>query len=125
MVPRFSFERISASWQSMSDGRSVAMSMMRVPVSVVNNFIYPQTASDYGYHTIGESARFIYCLLQKIKQGDSLPLVEQWDENMLANHSKFPPIADVQFLSGTRVLAAFKKIGSSYLKKKRVPTRRP
>ena len=35
---------------------------------------------------------------------------------MLANHSKFPPIADGKFLSGTRVLAALSKIGSSYLK---------
>ena len=36
---------------------------------------------------------------------------------MLANHSKFPPIADGKFLSGTRVLVALNKIGSSYLKK--------
>ena len=29
-----------------------------------------------------------------------LPLVEQWDEYMLANHSKFPFIADEEFLCG-------------------------
>ena len=101
----------------MGDGSSVAMSMISVSVSVVNNFIHPQTASDYGYHSFDELARFIYCLLQKIKQGTSLPLVEQWDEYVLANHSKFPPIADGEFLSGTRVLAALNKIGISYLKK--------
>ena len=46
-----------------------------------------------------------------------MPLVEQWDEYVLVNHSKFPPIADREFLSGTRVLAGLNQIGSSYLKK--------
>ena len=91
--------------------------MIRVSVSVVNNSIHPQTASDYGNHSFGELARFSYCLLQKIKQRTSLPLVEQWDEYVLANHSKFPAIADGEFLSGMRILAALNKIGSSYLKK--------
>ena len=100
----------------MGDGSFVAMSMTRVSVSVVNNSIHSQTACDNGYYTFGELARFIYCLLQKIKQGTSLPLVEQWDEYVLANHSKFPPIADGEFLVGTRVLAALNKIQSSYLK---------
>ena len=95
----------------------VAISVKSVSVSVVNNFIHPQTASNYGYHTFGELARFIFCLLQKIKQGISLPLVEQWDEDVLANYSNFPPIANGQFLVGTRVLAALNKIASSYLKK--------
>ena len=36
---------------------------------------------------------------------------------MLANHSKFPPNVDEEFLSRMRVLAALNKIGSSYLKK--------
>ena len=86
-------------------------------VSVANNFVHCQTAVDYGYHTFGELARFIYCLLQKIKQGCSLPLVEQWDDYVLPNHSKFPPIANGEFLAGTRVLAALNKIGSSYLER--------
>ena len=74
-------------------------------------------SNDCGYHTFGELARFIYCLLQKIKQGSSLPRVEQWDDYMLPNHSKFPPNADGEFLAGTWVLAALSKIGSSYLKR--------
>ena len=86
-------------------------------VSVAKYFVHCQTASDYGYHTFGELARFIYCLLQKIKQGSSLPLVEQWDDYVLPNHSKFAPIADGESLAGTRVLAALNKIGSSYLKR--------
>ena len=86
-------------------------------VSVANNFVHCQTVSDYGYHTFGELARFIYCLLQKIKQGSSLSLVEQWDDYVLPNHSKFPPIADGEFLAGTRMLAALNKIGSSHLKR--------
>ena len=43
--------------------------------------------------------------------------MEQWDDYVLPNHSKFPAIADGEFLAGTRVLAALKKIGSSYLKR--------
>ena len=101
----------------MGDGSCVALPIIHVSVSVVNIFIHPQTASDHGYHAFGELARFIYCLLQKIKQGSSLPVVEQWDEHVLANHSKFPAIADGKFLSGTQVLAALNKIGSSFLKK--------
>ena len=85
---------------------------------VANSFVHCQTASDNGYHTFGELARFIYCLLQKIKQGSSLPLVEQWADYVLPNHSKFPPIADGEFLARTRVLAALNKIGSSYLQRK-------
>ena len=85
-------------------------------VSVANRLVHPETGSDYGYHTFGELARFIYCLLQKIKQGSSLHLVKQWEQYVLANHSKLPPIAYEEFLAGTRVLAALSKIGSSYLK---------
>ena len=68
----------------MGDGSSVAMSVIRF--SVVNNFVHPETASNYGYHTFGDLPRFVYYLLQKFKQGTSLPLVEQWDEYVLANH---------------------------------------
>ena len=46
-----------------------------------------------------------------------MPLVGQWDEYVLADHSKFPAVTDVEFLSRTQVLAAGNKIGSSYLKK--------
>ena len=102
----------------LGDGSSVALSIIHVSVSVVNNFIHPQTASGYGYYASGELARFIYCLLQKIKQGSSLPLVEQWDEYVLANHSRFPAVADGVFLSWTRDLAALNMIGSFCLKKK-------
>ena len=91
--------------------------MTHVSVSVANNFIHCQIANDYGYHTFGKLARLIYCLLQKIKQGSSLPLVEQWDEYVLPNHTKFPPNADGEFLARTRLLAALNKIPSSYLKR--------
>ena len=85
-------------------------------VSVAKNFVHRQTASDYGYHSLGELARFVYCLLQKTKQGSSLPPVEQWKQFVVANHSKFPSIADEEFLAGTKVLAALNKTGNSYLK---------
>ena len=99
----------------MGDGSSVVVPVIHVAVSVANNFFHPQTSSDYGYHSFSEWVRFVYCLLQKIKEGSSLPLVQQWEQYVLANHSKFPPIADEEFLAGTRVLAALNKIGSSYL----------
>ena len=101
----------------MGDGSSVAMSMIRASVSVVNNFVHRQKASDYGYNKTGELARFVHCLLPKTKEGSSLPLVQQWEQYVLANDSKLPPIADDEFLAGTRVLAALNKIVSSYLKR--------
>ena len=82
-------------------------------VSISNIFLHLQTASDYGHHSFGELARFIYGLHQTIKQGSSLRLVEQWEEYVQANHSKFPLKGDEKFLSGTRELAALNKIGSS------------
>ena len=110
------FARTHLSWHNTGNDRFWIVHDM-FSVSVANNFVHCQTASDDGYHTFGELARFIYCLLQKIKQGSSLPLVEQWDDYELPNHSKFPPIADGEFLATTRVLAALNKIGSSYLKR--------
>ena len=107
---------VHSTWHNVGDGRFWVVCDLCF-VSVANSFVHCQTANDYGYHTIGELARFIYCLLQKIKQRSSLPLVEQWDDYVLPNHSKFPPIADWEFLAGTRVLPALNKIRSSYLKR--------
>ena len=59
----------------------------------------------------------MYCLLQKVKKASSLPLVEQWEEYVVANHSRFAPIDDKIFLEGTRVMAALGKVGSQYLQK--------
>ena len=94
---------------------NVALSMIHVFVSVANNFVQSSTAADQGYHAFGELARFIYCLLQKIKKASSLPLVEQWEEYVVPN--RFPAIDDKNFLEGTRVMAALGKVGSHYLQK--------
>ena len=107
---------VHSTWHKVGDSRFWIVYDM-CSVSVSNSFLHCQTASDCGYHTFGELARFIYCLLQKITQGSSLLLVEQWDDYVLRNHSKFPPIADGEFLAGTRVLAALNKIGGPYLKR--------
>ena len=115
------FARVQSTWHNAGDGRSWIVYDM-CSVSVANNFVHCQTASDYGYHKFGELARFFYCLLQKIKQVSSLPLVEQLDDYVLPNNSKFAPIADGEFLAGTRLLAALNKIGSSYLKREFHPT---
>ena len=53
----------------------------------------------------------------KIEQVSSLPVMEQWEQYVMTSHSNFPPIADEEFLSGTPVLAALNKIGSSFLKR--------
>ena len=95
----------------------VALSITHVSVSVANNFIPSPTAADQGYRAFGELARFIYCLLQKIKTASSLPLVEQWEEYLDANQSRFAPIDDRHFLEGTRVMAALGKVSSQYLQK--------
>ena len=77
-----------ASWHNVGDSgfRNVCDICS---VSVANNFIHSQTASDYGYHSIGELARLFYCRVLKIKQGSSLPLLKQWEQYVLANHSRF------------------------------------
>ena len=93
----------------------VALSMMHVSVAVADNFIHSSTAADQGYRAFGELARFVYCLLQRIKKASSLPPVEQWEEYVDPSHSRFPAINDEDFLTGTRVMAALDKVGSRYL----------
>ena len=77
--------------------------------------VHSSTAADQGYHALGELTRFVYCLLQKIKKASSLPLVEQWEEYVVPNHSRFPAIDDKDFLAGARVMAALDKVGSHCL----------
>ena len=117
-IPRLFFEvedkHGSEFWWALS---IVALSITDVSVSVANNFIHTPTAADQGYHAFGELARFIYCLLQKIKTASSLPLVEQWEEYVVANYSRFAPIDDKKFLEWTRVMAALGKVSSQYLQK--------
>ena len=88
------------------------MSAVCVFVPVANNFVQPQTASKFGYHSFGEPVRFIYCLLQKIKADSSHHLIKQLDQYMVANHTRFSTTEDKKFLSGTRVMIALNKVGS-------------
>ena len=97
---------------------NVVLSMIHVSVSVANNFVHSSTAADQGHHAFGELARFVYCLLQKIKKASSLPLVEHWEKYVVPSHSRFPAIDDKNFLVGTRVMTALGKVGSHYLQKK-------
>ena len=103
--------------ETLEGAINVALSITHVSVSVANNFIHSPAAADQDYHASGELARFIYCLLQKIKKASSLPLVEQCNEYVVSNHSRFAPIDDKHFLEGTRVMAALGKIGKHYLQK--------
>ena len=96
---------------------NVALSMIHVSVSVANKFVHSSTAADRCYHAFGDLARFVYCLLQKIKKASSLPLVEQWEEYIVPNHSRFRAIDDKNFLVGTRVMTALGKVGSHYFQK--------
>ena len=117
MVPCFlSGENVHGS-ETLVGAINVALSITHVSVSVANNSIHSSTAADQSYHAFGELARFIYCLLQKIKKASSLPLVEQWEEYVIPNHSRFPAIDDKNFLEGTHVMAALGKVGSHYLQK--------
>ena len=94
---------------------SVALSTIQVYVSVANTFVHSSTAADQGYHAFGDLARFVHCLLQKIKTVSSLPLVEQWEEYIVPNYSRFPAIHDKNLLAGTRVMPALGKVVSNYL----------
>ena len=85
---------------------NVALSMIHVSVSVANNFVHSSTAADQGYHALDELVRFVYCLLQKINKASPLPLVEQWEEYIVPNHSRFAAIDDKNFLVDTPVMAA-------------------
>ena len=55
----------------MRDNGSNAMSIKYASVSVAKNFVHSSAAADQGYHSFGELARSIYCLLQKIKKSSS------------------------------------------------------
>ena len=57
----------------------------------------------YGYRAYGELSHFVYCMLQKIKKGESLPLVKNWENYVLPNHSAFAAIEKDYFMVGTRV----------------------
>ena len=86
-------------------------------VSDNNNFVAEQSpGSGYGYRAYGELSHFVYCILQKIKKSESLPLVEKWENYMLPNHSPFAAIDEEHFLVGTRIHAALAKMSSSYLR---------
>ena len=112
----FRVENVDGS-ETLVGAINVALPTTTVSVSVANNFIHSPTAADHRYHAFGELARFIYCLLQKIKKASALPLVEQWEEYVVPNHSRFPAIDERNFLVGTRVMAALGKVGSQYLQK--------
>ena len=71
-----------------------------------NNFVGEQSpGSGYGYRAYGELSHFVYCILQKIKKSESLPLVEKREDYMLPNHSSFAAIDEEHFLVGTRIHA--------------------
>ena len=116
MVPHFFLVDLYAAQQNVDDGDSVAMSMIDVPVSVANSFVYSCTAAGDGYHSFRELAHLIYCLLQKIETASSLPLVEQFEELMTPDHSQFPAIDEKAFLSGIHLMNAPEKVGSHYLR---------
>ena len=87
-------------------------------VSDNNNYVTQQPSrNDYGYRAYGELSHFVYCLLQKIINSGSLPVIEKWESYMLPNHSSFGAIGKEHFLVGTRVHAALEKMTSQYLKK--------
>ena len=47
----------------------------------------------------------------------TLPLIEQWEDYVVPNHSRFAPIDDKNFLEGTRVMVALGKVGSQNLQR--------
>ena len=82
-------------------------------VSDNNNFVPEQSPENgYGYRAYGELSHFVYCILQKIKKSESLPLVEKWEDYMLPNHSLFAAVDEEHFVVGTRIHEALEKMSS-------------
>ena len=86
------------------------MCMIHASVSVASNSVHSSTAADQGYHSFGELARFVYCMLQKSKKAWSMPLVEQWERNVIRNYSWFLAIYERDFFFSTRVMVALDKV---------------
>jgi len=87
-------------------------------VLVAHNFTELDSGrANYGYLAFWELSRFVYCLLQKMKQTSDLPVIEKWEAYMLPNHSCFGAIAEEHFLEGTRGLPSLEKINTSFLRK--------
>ena len=70
---------------------------------------------DYGYQAYRELTGFTNCLLQKIKAAQTLPLIVKWENFILPNHSRFPPIEEKQFLAGSQIAVALEEVGNFYL----------
>ena len=105
-----------ASKQTVVDSGSIAMFLRYIFVWVSNSFVHSSTSADYGYHSFGQLARLFYCLLQKIKEPFPLPLVEQREEYVTPNHSRFPAIDEEDFLARKCKTTALKKVGSHFLR---------
>ena len=76
----------------------------------------PSNVCDCGYQVYGELARFTYCLLQKIKSAQALPLIEKWQYFIFPNHSWFLPVEEKEFLAGSPIAVALENVGSFYLR---------
>ena len=86
-------------------------------VSDSHNFVPERLRPhDYGFRAYGELSRFVYCLLQKVKTSESLPLIEKWETYMLPNHSSFASVSLDNFLVGSRFLEYVSKLPSPSLR---------
>ena len=86
-------------------------------VSVANNFVHSQSTAVYRDYAFVEVNHFVYCLLQKTKKTNVLPLVELWEKPVAPNSSKFAAIDEEHFFAGIQLLVALEKVGSFHLKK--------
>ena len=87
-------------------------------VLVAHNFTELNSGrADYGYLAIGEFSRFVYCLLQKVKQSSDLLVIQKGEPYMLPRHSCFGAIKEKHLLEGTRLLSSLEKLNSSFLRK--------
>ena len=87
--------------------------MIHVYVSVANNFVHSSTAAPLP--RIRRAGSICVLPAAENKKASSLPLVDQWEEYVFPNQSRFPAIDEKDFLAGTRVVAALGKVGSHYL----------
>ena len=86
-----------------------------VSVLVAKNFVHSSTAADLGHHSFGELVPFIYCsaCCKKIRKASSLPLLEQREEYVTPNHSKFPVIDEKDCLLALSWWLFWTKLGAN------------
>ena len=98
LVPHFLLVEVHASCQTVNEIDVISMSV---------TYVFFQLS------TVLSILSFVYCFLRMVKKRSLMPLVQQWEEYIAPNHSKFAATDEEQCLDETRVLVALAKVSVS------------